>query len=98
MSLIFHKGPFAPSDRVSHRRPNALIPLDRLPTGQSATVGQVVGHPDQVHRLEELGIRCGALVEMFRAGSPCIIRLAGQKLCFRANGLVNVLVTPWAFA
>ena len=69
-----------------------LIPLNLLAPGQSAHVGHVSGHPDEIHRLEELGLRGGAAIEMVQGGSPCIIRLAGQKLCFRADELLRVLV------
>ena len=69
-----------------------LIPLNQLTAGQSADVGQVLGRPEQVHRLEELGLRGGAAIEMVQTGSPCIVRLAGQKLCFRADELLRVLV------
>ena len=55
-------------------------------------MGQVVGQPEQVHRLEELGLRGGTTVEMVQNGSPCIIRLAGHKLCFRADDMLHVLV------
>jgi ferrous iron transport protein A len=71
---------------------NDLIPLNLLAPGQLAHVGQVSGQPDEIHRLEELGLRGGATIEMVRSGSPCIIRLAGQKLCFRADELLRVLV------
>ncbi len=69
-----------------------LIPLNLLQAGQSAHVDQVLGQPDQVHRLQELGLRDGASIEMVQSGSPCIIRLAGQKLCFRADEMLHVLV------
>lgn len=69
-----------------------LVPLHHLAPGQSADVGHIVGRPEEVHRLEELGLRGGATVEMVQNGSPCIIRLAGQKLCFRADDLLRVLV------
>ncbi len=69
-----------------------LVPLHLLSPGQSASVGHVSGRPDQVHRLEELGLRGGATVEMVQRGSPCVIRLAGKKLCFRADELLRVLV------
>ena len=69
-----------------------LVPLHLLDTGQVGHIGQVVGLPGQVQRLEELGLRGGAKVEVVRAGTPCIIRLSGQKLCFRADDLLNVLV------
>lgn len=69
-----------------------LMPLNLLSPGQRASVGQVLGVPEQVQRLEELGLRDGATVEMVQAGSPCIVRLSGQKLCFRADELLRVLV------
>ena len=75
-----------------------LIPLNLLTSGESASVDQVLGQPDQVHRLEELGLRGGANIEMVQTGSPCIIRLAGQKLCFRADELLSVLVRRGALA
>jgi ferrous iron transport protein A len=71
-----------------------LIPLSLLKSGCTALVGQILGRPEQVHRLEELGLRDGTQVEMLQAGSPCIIRLAGHKLCFRADDLLSVLVRP----
>jgi ferrous iron transport protein A len=72
------------------------IPLQNLPAGHSASVLRIVGHPDDVHRLEEFGIRCGTRVEMFRAGTPCILRIAGNKFCLRADQLVHVFVEPIA--
>lgn len=77
---------------------NELIPLELLPSGQSAAVGHLVGGLGEVQRLEELGIRGGATIEMVQAGSPCIVRLAGQKLCFRADDLMRIWVRPGAFA
>lgn len=73
-----------------------LIPLSLLRAGQTARVGQVLGLPDQVHRLEELGLRGGTTIEMLQSGSPCIIRLGNHKLCFRCDELTSVLVIPGA--
>lgn len=75
-----------------------LIPLQFLAPGQSAQIGQLCGHPEQVHRLEELGLRFGAQIEMVQPGSPCIIRVAGSKLCFRQCDLLSVFVRPGAAA
>ncbi len=69
-----------------------VIPLDRLDSGDSAEVIDVLGRPEQVQRIRELGFHPGTQVQMVRAGSPCIVRLAGQTLCFRANELLRVLV------
>jgi ferrous iron transport protein A len=86
-----------PSPRPSHRglvSMHDLIPLAQLSTGRKASVGVVLGLPDDVRRIEELGLRCGTVVEMVQSGSPCIIRLAGTKLCFRSDDLLSVLVAP----
>lgn len=69
-----------------------MLPLSELEAGQSAEIAQLVGRPDDVHRLEELGLRRGTAIEMVQPGVPCIIRVAGAKLCFRESDLFSVLV------
>jgi Fe2+ transport system protein FeoA len=69
-----------------------LIPLEMLRPGQLAVVGEIVGQAEHVVRLEELGLRSGRAVEMVQAGSPCIIRVDGHKLCFRDGECFSVLV------
>ena len=69
-----------------------VIPLELLAPGQSAQIERVYGDAEQVHRMEEMGLRNGTQVEMVQAGSPCIIRLAGSKLCFRESELLSVFV------
>lgn len=68
------------------------VPLAMMRAGQRARVGAVFGCRDLVHRLHEMGLRGGVEIQMIRPGSPCIIRLDGQKLCFRADETANVLV------
>ncbi|MCG8584457.1 MAG: ferrous iron transport protein A [Pirellulales bacterium] len=70
-----------------------IIPLSMVRSGHSATVDQVVGKPEQVQRLEELGIRAGETIEVVQAGSPCILKLGTKRLCFREADLLQVLVT-----
>jgi Fe2+ transport system protein FeoA len=77
---------------------NESIPLNFLTAGQTGAIDQLIGRPEQIHRLKELGLRDGAQVEMIQPGTPCIIRLAGHKLCFRADELLHVLVRPGAVA
>lgn len=67
-----------------------------LRAGQQARVHSVLGEQDQVHRLNEFGLYYGSLVEMYRPGTPCIIRLAGNKVCLRADERLDVLVEPMA--
>ena len=71
-----------------------IIPLNRLRSGETASIVEVVGRSDQVQRIKELGLHDGVEITMIRSGSPCIIRLAGHALCIRANELLNVLVRP----
>lgn len=69
-----------------------IIPLPLMRAGQSGRVELLLGQPDQIHRLEELGLRSGVELTMLQAGSPCIIRLAGHRLCFRADEVTTVMV------
>ena len=70
------------------------ISLDRLLPGQSARIERIVGRAEDVHRLEEFGLCQGTKIQMFRPGNPCILRLAGNKVCLRADDLLRVLVMP----
>jgi Fe2+ transport system protein FeoA len=69
-----------------------------MSAGEVANVAEILGRPEQVHRLQELGLRRGVLIEMVQPGSPCIIRFGGQKLCFRGDELMSVLVRVGAAA
>jgi len=68
------------------------IPLICLTAGQCGVVLSVLGSSDHVHRMRELGVREGAEVEMLQGGSPCIVRLGGQRFCLRGDDLGGVLV------
>ena len=39
-------------------------------------------------------MRIGSAVEMVQAGSPCIVKLDGNRLAFRDNEVLSVLVRP----
>jgi len=71
-----------------------LIPLRALLPGQLAEVRQVVGQAHEVRRLHELGLRDGIQLEMVRSGTPCIVRLGSNTLCFRDVEALQVLVMP----
>jgi Fe2+ transport system protein FeoA len=69
-----------------------LLPLHLLPPGRAARIDQLLGRPDDVHRLQELGMRVGTSIELVQAGCPCIIKLDGARLAFRDNEALQVLV------
>ena len=73
---------------------NGTIPLRELRAGQSAHISRLTGRPEQIHRLEEFGFRGGTCIEMFRPGNPCILRMGGSKVCFRAEELLDIFVVP----
>ncbi|WP_165245190.1 FeoA family protein [Paludisphaera soli] len=75
-----------------------MVPLSGLRVGQTASVGEVLGNLELVHRLREMGFYQGARVKMIRRGSPCIIGLAGQRLGFRGDDLARILVRVPAMA
>lgn len=69
-----------------------LIPLVAMLAGDAGVVEEVLGEPATVVRLQELGLRAGQAVEVVQAGSPCIVRVSGHKLCFRDGEACDVLV------
>jgi ferrous iron transport protein A len=75
---------------------DSSIPLGQLRPGQSALISAVVGRPDDVHRLEEIGLRGGRRLRMVRPGSRSIIRLGGSTLSIRCDDRLRVLVAPAA--
>ncbi len=72
---------------------DCLLPLTALRVGETALVVRVLGDSRCVDHLREVGLRPGVEVEMVQPGSPCIVRLEGQKLCLRADELASVMVT-----
>lgn len=69
-----------------------VFPLQMLSAGQRARIDQLLGCPDDVHRLEELGLRVGTSVEMLQRGKTCILKLDGARLAYREHEGCHVLV------
>jgi ferrous iron transport protein A len=69
-----------------------VFPLQMLSAGQCARIDQLLGRPDEVHRLQELGMRIGTPIEMLQRGATCIVRLDGARLAFRDHDGCRVLV------
>jgi len=73
-----------------------VVSLDALLPGQAARVARITGRSDEVHRLQEFGFRDGTRLKMFRRGNPCIVRVAGGKVCLRADDRLRIMVEPIA--
>ena len=69
-----------------------LVPLKFVSAGNEAEVEAVTGDERLVQRLQEMGICAGCKLKVVCPGSPCIIKVAGSKLCFRDNDVNNILV------
>ena len=71
-----------------------ITSLRSLRSGQVAEVCDIVGPAEDVRRLEELGLRQGARLELVRSGSPCIMRINGATFCYRNSEAVTVIDAP----
>jgi Fe2+ transport system protein FeoA len=72
------------------------MPLDMVRAGEWAEVEEVTGQADWVGRLAELGIRQGSRVQVMQPGTPCLLKVAGCKLCLRGGECSQILVRPVA--
>lgn len=62
-----------------------IIPLSLLRPGAKASIDLISGQPDEVQRMEELGLSAGNEIEVLQQGCPCIVRCRGAKYCLRGN-------------
>ncbi len=70
------------------------VPLEQMRVGQTGRIVQLGGEAKLVHRLEEMGLRIGAQLRVLRAGSPCIVHVAGQRLSLRGSDELAIWVAP----
>ncbi len=75
-----------------------VMPLGCLAAGARGEIAGVIGRPEYVHRLREMGLRDGVRIEIVQSGSPCILRVDGHRLCFRDCETMGVLVRTTAAA
>lgn len=68
-------------------------PLELLNDGQEARIVDVCGDTVQVHRLAEIGIRCGSLLRMIRHGEPCLLAVDGRRLSLRLCNGIDIFVS-----
>jgi Fe2+ transport system protein FeoA len=69
-----------------------VMPLGCLAAGTTGEIATVTGRAEEVHRLREMGLRDGVRIEVLHRGSPCILRVNGNRLCFRDCETMGVLV------
>ena len=62
-----------------------LFPLDALARSEVAKVCDLDGPPQVVHRMREMGLREGVVVEMIRPGQPCVVRVENKRYSFRCD-------------
>ena len=70
----------------------SLLPLDLMKAGESASIVELHGDSSQVHRLQEMGLRAGAIIRMLKPGAPCLVALDGKRLSLRLGGLLDIFV------
>jgi ferrous iron transport protein A len=74
--------------------PETSLPLDMLRAGEWADIVDVGGEAAWVCRMAELGLRAGCRIQVLQEGSPCLLRVAGCKLCLRGDDSAQILVRP----
>lgn len=71
-----------------------LIPLDFLDRGACGIFEAIEGSQSWTSRLAELGVRQGCRFEVVQPGRPCILLVAGCRLCLRGEDTSTILVRP----
>ncbi|MEO1994161.1 MAG: FeoA domain-containing protein [Planctomycetaceae bacterium] len=69
-----------------------VVPLEFLGPHERARVVEMDGESSAVHRLQELGLRVGTIVEMVKSGRPSILRIGEHRLSFRPADQMSVMV------
>jgi Fe2+ transport system protein FeoA len=72
------------------------IPVELLDADSEGVVVEMCGADPNVHRLQEMGIRCGCRVRMLRPGEPCLLSIEGRKMCLRLGTMAEIFVCPVA--
>jgi ferrous iron transport protein A len=71
-----------------------LIPLEFVPDGEWAEIGEITGEPVWVHRMAELGLRTGSQFQVVRQGSPCLVQIGCSRLSLRGKVANQIMVRP----
>ena len=70
----------------------SLLPLELMKAGESASIIELTGDSALVHRLQEMGLRSGAVIRMLKPGAACVVALDGKRLSLRLGGSLDIFV------
>ncbi len=62
-----------------------IVPLSLLRSGARGAIDQVSGQPNEVQRMQELGLSAGCEIEVLQEGCPCIVKCKETRYCLRGN-------------
>lgn len=74
-----------------------MVKLNELPIGQPARISAIVGTPDFIERVHELGLVCGTVVTVLRRsplGGTLQLRYRHTTLAIRFSGKQSIRVEP----
>lgn len=74
----------------------SVVPLELVSSGQSVEVVDVAGDPSWTSRIQEMGIRVGACLQVLRSGSPCMLQVGNARFCLRCTAGALILVRSLA--
>jgi len=69
-----------------------IVPLESLNVGEAGRVCDIWGDHNLVTRLREMGLGEGAQLRMIQPGRPCLVAVDHQRLSFRVEEELVVLV------
>jgi Fe2+ transport system protein FeoA len=73
------------------------IPLSALPKGACGLVSEV-RNPDELARLQSMGVCIGRRLEVIQTGDPLIFRVFGSRIGLSARMAEHIQVEPCARA
>ncbi len=73
---------------------NHPIPVEYLSQDSLGVVVDVAGEGQNIHRLEEMGIRNGCRIRMLCPGETCLLAIDGKKMCVRLGSVAEIMVCP----
>ncbi|MCA9129279.1 MAG: ferrous iron transport protein A [Planctomycetales bacterium] len=80
---------------IAPGRCETIVPIELLRSNENASVVELSGDEQQIHRLSEMGLRVGTVIRMVRPGAPCLLALGSKRLSIRLGKDVDILVaTP----